>query len=152
MRWTVRAFQRTFSSQVAYVVGRENARNTAAAVAVICPLVSSSLSDRAQSLEVAALDFRGAGDAFRLAVSSLFANWRSDPAVSTATAESVRINSRWRIPAVLDGEVVHFEHAIEVRFAPKLFTALVPGNRTNPEGKNNVKKYRAFSTSDQRDS
>ncbi|HEY1710171.1 MAG TPA: diacylglycerol kinase family protein [Rhizomicrobium sp.] len=126
VRRSVRAFRRTFTRRVTFAAGTASRRRTAAAVAVICPLASSALKTRSSAFEIAALNFRDAREAFRLAVTALFANWRSDPAVTTSVATSVAIDAGKRFPAVLDGELVHLEGEIVVSFKPQLFTALVP--------------------------
>lgn len=122
----VRAFHRTVSQKVRYRFGG-GGEGRSAAVAVICPLVSAAMASDAPALEAAALDPAGAGDAFRLAWNAVFADWRADPSVATTATRLVRLSSRGRIPAILDGETVSLARTAEVRFVPCCFKAVVPG-------------------------
>lgn len=120
------AFRRRFSRKVGYRFGPRLA-GEAETVAVLCPLISASLSADAGTLEAAALDLRSSADAFRLAVNALFADWRSDEKVTTAPVSTVELSSRTKIPAILDGEIVTLPRRAQVRYVARCFDALAPG-------------------------
>ena len=93
VRRALAAFAKRFSRKIRYEFG-PSASGTAEAVAVLCPLISKSLSSAAGVLEAAALDLDSSLAAFRLALNALFADWRSDEGVSTAPTPLVRLSSR----------------------------------------------------------
>lgn len=120
------AFRRRFSRTVRYRFGTSLA-GEAEAVAVLCPLISASLSSQARALEAAALDLQSSVDAFRLAVNALFADWRNDASVCTAPAAAIALSSRAAIPAILDGEIVTLQRRARIRYVEHCFDAIVPG-------------------------
>jgi diacylglycerol kinase family enzyme len=119
------AFRRRFSRKVGYRFGPKLA-GKAETVAVLCPLISASLSSQARVLEAAALDLQSSIDAFRLAVNALFADWRSDEKVTTASTATVELSSPTKIPAILDGEIVTLPRRTRVRYVERCFDALAP--------------------------
>ena len=88
--------------------------------------------DEPTGLEVAQIDYKTAGDAFRLAAKTLFADWRADPTVETMVAQRVLVSAIRSIPAILDGEPVELGHVAEVRFLPVSFRALAPHRASSP--------------------
>ena len=77
-------------------------------------------------LEAAAMDPSDTTQAFRLAATALFSDWRQDPAVSTRPARLIEVRARSRIPAVIDGEPLQLKPEAVIRFVPKAFKALAP--------------------------
>ena len=98
----------------------------AAAVAIICPLVSNALDAHEPSLEAAALRPVEAGEMFRLAFHSIFDDWRQDPSVTLARVTSVTVSGHGRVPVILDGEKVYMGRVVKVSFVPVAFRALIP--------------------------
>jgi diacylglycerol kinase family enzyme len=123
-RSALHAWHRAFSRRVGYRIGGTAA--SAEALAVICPLISRRLASHTPALEAAALDLRGARDAFGLALHAAFAEWRSDPHVRNTTARQIMLTSHGALPAILDGEAVRLPRRSVVTFVPECFTALVP--------------------------
>jgi diacylglycerol kinase family enzyme len=119
------AWRRTFSRRVRYDFGA-GATGAATAVAVLCPLISRIMPSDAPALEAAALDPKDLGDAFSLALSGLFTDWRRDGNVTTVATRDLKIAARRPIPALLDGEMVWLPPTAEIRFVPEAFQALVP--------------------------
>jgi diacylglycerol kinase family enzyme len=103
----------------------DGVRRKAQALTLMCPLVSRAL-DSEQALEAAALDPRGAADAFRLGLSTLFGRWRQDSSVSLELCATGRAWARGRIPAILDGEPHRLESPVEIRFQAAGFRAFAP--------------------------
>ena len=99
------------------------------ALTLICPLVSRALEDET-ALEAIALDPRGAGDAVRLGLRTLFADvigdWRADPAVRVELARTGQVWSRGKLPVLLDGEPQWMSSPAEIRFKANAFRALAP--------------------------
>jgi diacylglycerol kinase family enzyme len=124
-RRAVNAFQRSFSLHLRYRIGSFESR-TATALAVVCPLISKTMSGDAPALEVVALNTRDLGDAFALALEGLFADWRAAAQVTTIATDLLTISAKRPIPALLDGERVTLKRAAEIRFVPAAFQALVP--------------------------
>lgn len=125
VRRALAAFRKRFSRKIRYEFG-PSASGSAEAVAVLCPLISKSLPSAADVLEAAALDLDSSLAAFRLAFNALFADWRSDEGVSTASTPLVRLSSRGGIPAILDGEIVKLPRTAQIRFVARCFDAVVP--------------------------
>ena len=119
-----RALGRAFSGQLRFALDGHEARK-AQALTLMCPLVSRALTEE-QALEAAALDPRGAADAFRLGLNTLLGKWREDPAVTVELCSTGRAWSRGRIPAVLDGEPARLARGAEIRFLSRAFRALAP--------------------------
>jgi diacylglycerol kinase family enzyme len=119
-----RAARRAFARTLRYRVDDHPSRR-GEAVAILSPLISKAMEEPT-GLEVAQVDFKTAGDAFRLAAKTLFADWRADPTVETLVAQRVLVSAVRSIPAILDGEPVELGHVAEVRFLPCSFRALAP--------------------------
>ena len=124
-----RAASRPLARTLRYCVDDQPSRR-GEAVAIITPLISKAMEEPT-GLEVAQIDYKTAGDAFRLAAKTLFADWRADPTVETVVAQRVLVSAIRSIPAILDGEPVELGHVAEVRFLPVSFRALAP-KRTLP--------------------
>lgn len=126
LAWTYgrRALRRAFSGKIRTALdgGRPI---KAEALALISPMISKAM-DEPVGLEAAAMNPSDAAEAFRLATTALFSDWRQDPSVRTQPARTIHVRARSRIPAVLDGEPTLLPNEIEVRFMPKAFRALAP--------------------------
>lgn len=72
------------------------------------------------------MDPHDTGQAFRLAATALFSDWRSDASVTTRPARRIEVRSRSKIPAVIDGEPVQLSAETVVHFTPRAFRALAP--------------------------
>ncbi len=116
---------RRSSELLDYQLGQEIS-GEAAAVAIICPLVSNALDAQEPSLEAAALRPVEAGEMFRLAFHSIFDDWRQDPSVTLARVTNVTVSGHGRVPVILDGEKVYMGRVVKVSFVPVAFRALVP--------------------------
>lgn len=112
-----RAFRRAFSGRLRYTIDG-GAREKAEAMVFMCAHVSRALPDEAPALEAAALDVRGAGDAFRLGVNALVRDWRDDPAVESRACRTSRVWASGGIPALLDGELHRLGAVAEVTWRP----------------------------------
>lgn len=118
-----RAGQRAFSGRLRYNLDG-GPREKAEALAFMCPLASSALDDDEAALEAAALDVKGAADAFRLGFHALTGDWRNDPAVEVQRCRIARVWSAHGIPAILDGESIRLKSLAEVTYAPALARVL----------------------------
>ncbi|MGA0544571.1 diacylglycerol/lipid kinase family protein [Brevundimonas sp. VNH65] len=119
-----RALKRAFTGRLRYQLDGGRLGKTEALV-LISPMISRAL-DEPIGLEAAAMDPHDTGQAFRLAATALFSDWRSDASVTTRPARRIEVRSRSRIPAVIDGEPVQLPPEAVVRFLPKAFRALAP--------------------------
>lgn len=120
-----RAWRRAFSGRLRY--GFDNgARGKAEALAFLCPPISRALSDDEQALEAAALDPKGAAEAFRLGVNALTGDWRRDPVVSTALCRRAEVWGAQGLPILLDGESVRLSPRVTVRWRPRVVRVLAP--------------------------
>lgn len=117
-----RALRRAFTGRLRYALDNADRRKTEALV-LISPMISRAMEGKT-GLEAAAMDPGDAGQAFRLAASALFGDWRDDISVRTHPARHVRLTSRSRIPAVIDGEPTVLPHECEVTYVEKAFRAL----------------------------
>jgi diacylglycerol kinase family enzyme len=90
----------------------------------MCPITSRALTDEEDALEAAALDVKGARDAFRLGFHALTGDWRDDPAVETQRIQVARVWSADGVPAILDGESVRLKALTEVRYISDLVRVL----------------------------
>ncbi len=126
LAWTYarRALRRAFSGKIRVELDDGKMRRTEA-LALISPMISKAMEEPV-GLEAAAMNPMDAAEAFRLAATALFSDWRQDPSVATQPAKRVRIRARSRIPAVLDGEPTLLPPDTTVRFVPKAFRALAP--------------------------
>jgi diacylglycerol kinase family enzyme len=112
-----RAFNHAFSGRLRYALD-DGARGKAEAMVFMCPHVSRVMNDEEPALEAAALDIRGALDAFRLGFNALVRDWRDDPAVEVGACRRARAWAASGIPALLDGELVRLSTAAEIVYRP----------------------------------
>jgi len=118
------ALAHTFSGRLRFTLdGREQRK--AQALTLMCPLVSRAINGQ-QALEAAALDPRGATDAFRLGFSTLFGGWRQDASVRVELCTTGKAWARGRIPAILDGEPHRLESPVAIQFQAAGFRAFAP--------------------------
>ena len=119
-----RALKRAFSGRLRFTLDGGEKRRTEALV-LISPMISKAMEDPI-GLEAAAMDPSDTTQAFRLAATALFSDWRQDPAVSTRPAKLIEVRARSKIPAVIDGEPLLLKPDAVIRFVPKAFKALAP--------------------------
>jgi len=119
-----RALKRAFSGRLRFTLDGGERRRTEALV-LISPMISKAMEDPI-GLEAAAMDPSDTTQAFRLAATALFSDWRQDPAVSTRPAKRIEVRARSKIPAVIDGEPLLLKPEAVIRFVPKAFKALAP--------------------------
>lgn len=119
-----RALRRAFSGRLRYSLDGSPKRKTEALV-LISPMISAAL-DEPVGLEAAAMDPSDTSQAFRLAATALFSDWRTDASVSTRPARKIEAWGRSKIPAVIDGEPTSLPHETVITFIPKAFMALAP--------------------------
>ncbi len=126
LAWTYarRALKRAFSGKIRVELDGGRMRRTEA-LALISPMISKAMEEPV-GLEAAAMNPNDAAEAFRLAATAVFSDWRQDPSVATQPARRIRIRARSRIPAVLDGEPMLLPPDTTIRFIPKAFRALAP--------------------------
>lgn len=117
--WARRAMKRAFTGRLRYSIDGAP-RDKAEALVLMCPHVSRAMADEERALEAAALDVRGAADAFRLGINALVGDWRDDPAVAARPCRQARIWAAGGIPALLDGELVRLHSFAEVNYRPAL--------------------------------
>ena len=120
------AVRRAFAGGLRYGAEGQTGRKGEALV-LICPLVSKALEQEC-ALELAALDFQGARELVRLALSGVTGAWRNDPAVSVELAQRGWASMRGSIPSILDGETHRLPRRAEFEFIPRAFRALAPPN------------------------
>ena len=126
------AFQAMFNNKVQYSISPEIS-GEAEVVAVICPLVSETMSDSEQSLEAAAINVKNAAELLGLATAAAFGKWRDDRSVTLSKTDRVGVQSSGDIPLFLDGERVKAHDHAEIIFAPKAIDVIVPAKRlTSP--------------------
>ena len=118
-----RALRRAFTGRLRYAIDG-GPRAKAEAMHFFCPHISRVLADEAPALEAAALDVRGAADAFRLGVNALVRDWRDDPAVEVRACQSARVWAAGGIPALLDGELVRLHSSALVEYRPAVVRML----------------------------
>lgn len=118
-----RAFRRAFTGRLRYAI-EDGPRAKAEALVFMCPHVSRVMADEDRALEAAALDVRGAADAFRLGVNALVRDWRDDPAVRNRPCRRARVWAAGGVPALLDGELVRLQASAEVRYRPAVARVL----------------------------
>ena len=126
LAWTYarRALKRAFTGRIRYSLDGAR-RKRAEALALISPMISKAMEEPV-GLEAAAMDPGDAAQAFRMAATALFSDWRQDPAVSTRPARRIALGARSRIPAVIDGEPILLDREAMVTFLPRAFRALTP--------------------------
>ena len=131
-----RALKRAFTGRLRYtLVGEGPGR--AEALVLISPTISRAM-EAPTGLEAAAMNTRGAVDAFRLAAHALFDDWRRDSSVRTRPTRYVTVSARSRIPAVIDGEPTLLDAEAEVVFDAVAFRALAPAADAEPSGEEGV--------------
>lgn len=118
-----RALGRAFTGRLRFSIDGKP-REKAEALTLLCPLVSSALSDDDGFLEAAAIDPAGARDAFRLGFNALSGDWRRDPSVTVDHCRRARVWAGGRIPAILDGEPIRLGHEASIRYQSNAFRAL----------------------------
>ncbi len=123
-----RALRRAFSGRVRFSLDG-GARKRTEALVLISPMISRAL-DEPVGLEAAAMDPSDTTQAFRLAATALFSDWRQDPSVTTQPARKIDVWGRSRIPAVVDGEPIQLPRQTRITFIPKAFRALAPDPST----------------------
>lgn len=119
-----RALRRAFTGRLRFALDGDVKGKTEALV-LISPMISRALSEPV-GLEAAAMDPSDTGQAFRLAATALFSDWRQDASVTTKPARKIDVWARSKIPAVIDGEPTLLPHETKVIFIPKAFRALAP--------------------------
>jgi diacylglycerol kinase family enzyme len=119
-----RALRRAFTGRLRFSLDGGSKGKTEALV-LISPMISRAL-DEPVGLEAAAMDPSDTGQAFRLAATALFSDWRQDASVTTKPARKIEVWARSKIPAVIDGEPTLLPHETKVTFIPKAFQALAP--------------------------
>lgn len=119
------ALQNMLASKVRYIFSPENT-GEAAALTVLCPLISTEMDDNERSLEAAVIDVESAGDVLALATTAAFGAWRESEKVSVVKTRSVTITADETVPIILDGESMELGNSLEITFVPKAFKALVP--------------------------
>lgn len=112
-----RAMRRAFTGRLRYSIDG-GPRDKAEALHFMCPHISRVMADEDRALEAAAVDVRGAADAFRLGVNALMRDWRDDPAVEVRRCKATRVWASGGIPALLDGELLRLHSYAEVSYRP----------------------------------
>ena len=125
-----RALRRAFTGRMRYSLDAGGALR-AGALVLISPLISKVMTANT-GLEAAAMNSANASEVLRLATHALMDDWRKDPAVSAQLTRNVRLRSRSRIPAIIDGETIALGRQAAVRFVPRAFRALAPAPVPTP--------------------
>jgi len=126
LAWTYarRALKRAFTGRLRFTLD-DKPQQRAEALVLISPMISKVMDENI-GLEAAAMDPKGAREAFRLAAHAVLSDWRQDPAVTTKATRRVRVRARSRIPAVIDGEPILMRQEAEITFVRQAFRALAP--------------------------
>jgi len=119
------AFRKMFETKIQYLISG-GMKGEAKAVALICPLISTQMSDSEQALEVAVVDVESAAEMVRLATTAAFGKWRDDRNILLTKTKRVDVQSSKDIPATLDGERVNLGRSAEIDFVSRALTVLVP--------------------------
>ncbi|HYE42718.1 MAG TPA: diacylglycerol kinase family protein [Caulobacteraceae bacterium] len=119
-----RAARRAFSGRIRFRLD-DGETHKGEALALITPMISRAM-ETPDGLEAAVLNLNNAREAFRLAATALFADWRNDAAVETRVVKKALAWARNPIPAILDGESIHLSKSATVKFLPCAFRALAP--------------------------
>ncbi len=119
------AFRKMFETKIQYLISG-GMKSEAKAVALICPLISTQMSDSEQALEVAVVDVESAAEVVRLATTAAFGKWRDDRNILLTKTKRVDVQSNKDIPATLDGERVNLGRSAEIDFVSRALTVLVP--------------------------
>lgn len=123
------ALEQAFSTRLRFEVNG-GSRHKAVALSLICPLISTA-TDHDRALEAAVLDMHDATEVFRLALHNALGDWRRDPGVTVQDCKRGRVWAHQPIPCLIDGELHTMGRSVDIRFRPKSFRALVPGE---PDG------------------
>ena len=118
-----KAMKRAFSGRLRYNLD-DGPREKAEAMVFLCPTTSRALNEEEQVLEAAALDVKGAADAFRLGLQFLVGDWRDAPVVDSDRCKIARLWAAQGIPALLDGESVRLKQLAEVVYRPDVVRVL----------------------------
>jgi diacylglycerol kinase family enzyme len=119
------AFRKMFETKIQYLISG-GMKGEAKAVAVICPLISTEMSDSEQAFEAAIIDVESAAEVIRLATTAAFGKWRDDKNILLTKTKRVDVQSSKDIPATLDGEKVNLGMSAEIDFVSRALTVLVP--------------------------
>lgn len=119
-----RAARRAFSGRIRFRLDDGETRK-GEALALITPMISKAM-ETPDGLEAAVMNLSNAREAFRLAATAVFADWRNDSSVETLVVKKALAWARNPIPAILDGESVHLSKSATVKFLPCAFRALAP--------------------------
>lgn len=118
-----RALRRAFSGRLRYALD-DGAREKAAALSFLCPLISRALDEDAQALEAAVLDLQRVRDVVSLGFHALKGDWREAPVVSATPCRKARLWAAEPIPAILDGEAVRLGGSAIVTYRPDIVRVL----------------------------
>lgn len=119
-----RALRRAFGSRVRFRLDSGDVCK-GEALALITPLISRAM-EAPSGLESAVMNLKGAREAFHLAATALFSDWRADPAVETKVVRHALVWAHHDMPAILDGESVRLGTRATVTFVPCAFRTLAP--------------------------
>jgi diacylglycerol kinase family enzyme len=119
------AFRKMFETKIQYLISG-GMKGEAKAVAVICPLISTEMSDSEQAFEAAIIDVESAAEVIRLATTAAFGKWRDDKNILLTKTKRVDVQSSKDIPATLDGEKENLGMSAEIDFVSRALTVLVP--------------------------
>jgi diacylglycerol kinase family enzyme len=119
------AFRKMFETKIQYLISG-GMKGEAKAVAVICPLISTEMSDSEQAFEAAIIDVESAAEVVRLATTAAFGKWRDDRNILLTKTKRVDVQSSKDIPATLDGERVNLGRSAKIDFVSRALTVLVP--------------------------
>jgi len=119
------AFRKMFETKIQYLISG-GMKGEAKAVALICPLISTQMSDSEQALEVAVVDVESAAEVVRFATTAAFGKWRDDRNILLTKTKQTDVQSSKDIPATLDGERVNLGRSAEIDFVSRALTVLVP--------------------------
>lgn len=117
------ALRRAFSGRLRYALD-DGAREKAAALSFLCPLISRALDENAQALEAAVIDLQRVRDVVSLGFHALRGDWREAPAVAATACRKARLWAAEPIPAILDGEAVRLGGSAIVNYRPDVVRVL----------------------------
>ncbi len=121
----VHAFQNMLAMTISYTFGTEHA-GEAAAVAIICPLISEVMHDEERTLEACAISVENAGEVLGFWSTAAFGAWRDDANVTITKTRSITLSAAEHLPLILDGEAMDLGAEVTITFVPEAFKALVP--------------------------
>src|SRR6266481_4796489 len=119
------AFRKMFETKIQYLISG-GMKGEAKAVALICPLISTQMSDSEQALEVAVVDVESAAEVVRFATTAAFGKWRDDRNILLTKTKQIDVQSSKDIPATLDGERVNLGRSAEIDFVSRAVNVIVP--------------------------